>query len=252
MSQGDDVSVGDLGDVIEKDVVISGSLLSIANSALFGRFSRVASVRQAIARVGIQKTRNVLLGLTVTRWCNAVKVPGLWSSSRFNSHSLAVATLCDLIVQKVPSENPEWAFVAGLLHDIGLPLIAVGLPEQFRAITMNAENDSQIVERERELLGFTHFDVGSELLARWNCPLTVQDAARFCERTDFPQEQPLKLGSAVKTASRLADANGIAIFDSNEDAKLTTELLDALQIPAPMEFIASFESEYNGLRACAA
>ena len=56
----------------------------------------------------------------------------------------------------------------------------------------------------------------------------------------------------MKTASRLADANGIAIFDSNEDAKLTTELLDALQIPAPMEFIASFESEYNGLRACAA
>ena len=80
----------------------------------------------------------------------------------------------------------------------------------------------------------------------------VQDAARFCERTEFPHELPLKLGATVKTASRLADANGIAVFDSIEDTSLMIELLDALQIPGPMEFIASFELEYNGLRACAA
>jgi putative nucleotidyltransferase with HDIG domain len=252
LAQGDDVSVGDLGVVIEGDVVISGSLLSIANSALYGRYSRVASVRQAIARLGIHKTRNALLGLTVSRWLNTVRVPGRWSSSRFNSHSLAVATLSDLIVQRVPSANPEWAFVAGLLHDVGLPLIAVGLPEQFQAITMNAGNDLQIVERERELLGFTHFDIGAEMLAGWHCPPIVQEAARFCERAEFPYELPLNLGATVKTASLLADANGIAIFGSSEDASLTTELLAALEIPAPVEFIATFEREYSGLRACAA
>src|SRR5271155_3453894 len=80
IAQGDDVSIGDLGTVIEEDVVITGSLLSIANSALYGRHSSIASVRQAISRLGIHKTRNLLLGLTVNKWCTAVRVPEPWSS----------------------------------------------------------------------------------------------------------------------------------------------------------------------------
>ena len=194
LSQGDDVSLSDLAAVIEEDVVISGSLLSIANSALYGRNSRVASVRLAIARLGVPKTRNVLLGLTVSKCFNTMRIPGPWSSSRFNAHSLAVATLSDLIVQSVPCGNPEWAFMAGLLHDVGLPLIAVGLAEEFRNFTMHGGNDSQIIDRERELLGFTHFDLGAELLGRWNCPPMLQEAVWFCECSNFPNERPLKLG----------------------------------------------------------
>ena len=156
LGQGDDVSISDLGAVIEEDAVITGSLLGIANSVLYSRNSSVASVRLAIARLGVNKTRNVLLGLTVSKCFNSVRIPGPWSLARFNAHSLAVGTLSDLLVQNVKSGNPEWAFMAGLLHDIGLPLLAVGLPEEFRAITANAANDAEIVERERELLGFTH------------------------------------------------------------------------------------------------
>jgi len=250
--KGDNVSISDLGGVIEEDVVIAGSLLSIANSAFYGRHSRVASVRQAIARLGVHKTRNVLLGLTVSKWFSAVPAKGLWSSARFNAHSIAAATLSDLIVQSVPSGDPEWAFMAGLLHDIGLPLIAVGLPEQFRAIAMHTGNDLQMIERERELLGFTHFDLGAEMLARWNCPPMVQEAARFCERTEFQFDQPLNLGTAVKTASLLADATGISLFDSGEDDGFATELLAVLEIPAPVKFMETFRTEYNGLQACAA
>ena len=146
LAQGDDVSVKDLSAVIEEDVVITGSLLSIANSALYCGNSRVASVRPAIVRLGLTKTRNVLLGLTVSRCFASVRAPGPWSSSRFNGHSLAVATLSDLIVQSVPSEHAEWAFMAGLLHDIGLPLIAVGLPEQYRMKSASARR-ARLLER---------------------------------------------------------------------------------------------------------
>ncbi len=252
LSQGDDVSVRDLSAVIEEDVVITGSLLSIANSALYCGNSRVASVRPAIVRLGLRKTRNVLLGLTVSRCFTAVRAPGPWSSIRFNAHSLAVATLSDLIVQSAPSENAEWAFMAGLLHDIGLPLIVVGLPEQFRAITMQAGSEVDIVEREREVLGFTHFDLGAEMLARWNCPPMVQEATRLGDSMEVPSKRPLDLGAVVKTASLLADASGISTFDSSEDNSLVTQLLDALEIPAPLDFIAKFKTEYDSVQPCAA
>jgi len=252
LAQGDDVSVRDLSTVIEEDVVITGNLLSIANSALYCGNSRVASVRPAIVRLGLNKTRNVLLGLTVSRCFSSMRAPGPWSSSRFNAHSLAVATLSDLIVQSVPSEHPEWAFMAGLLHDIGLPLIAVGLPEQYRILAMQAGSEVGIAEREREMLGFTHFDLGAELLTRWNCPLVVQEATRFGDSDQVPFERPLNLGAVVKTASLLADANGISIFDSGEDHDVAIQLLEALGLPAPQDFIAKFQAEYSNVQACAA
>ncbi|MEO8052751.1 MAG: hypothetical protein ABI833_20265 [Acidobacteriota bacterium] len=56
----------------------------------------------------------------------------------------------------------------------------------------------------------------------------------------------------MRTASQLADASGIDVFGSREDPKLTTRLLDALGIPAPLEFMAKFTEEYNSVQACAA
>ena len=141
--------------------------------------------------------------------------------------------------------------MAGLLHDIGLPLLAVGLPEEFRRITANAANDAEVVERERDLLGFTHFDLGAELLARWNCPQVVQEAVWSCESAESVNEQPPKLGAIVKTASLLADANGITTFDSGEDNERTRELLQALAIPAPADFIEKFKREFTALQTAA-
>src|SRR5579864_8430803 len=75
----DDLSVDQLAASVEQDVVIAGTILAIANSALYGGYSVVASVRQAIARLGINKTRNVLLLLSVSRSVGGLKVKTPWS-----------------------------------------------------------------------------------------------------------------------------------------------------------------------------
>lgn len=251
LAQGDDVSIADLGTVIEEDAVITGSVLAVANSVLYSRNKSVASVRLAIARLGVNKTRNVLLGLTVGKCFHSVKIPGPWSLARFNAHSLAAGTLSDLLVQDVESGNAEWAFMAGLLHDIGLPLLAVGVPEEFRKLTACPSSDAELVERERELLGFTHFDLGAELLALWNCPPVVQEAVRSCESAAAANERPPKLGAIVKTASLLADAGGLSTFETRVDSERAIELLDALAVPAPVAFLEKFQREFSALQTAA-
>ncbi len=114
LAKGDDVSIIDLGAVIEEDAVITGSLLAIANSVLYSRNNSVASVRLAIARLGVNKTRNVLLGLTVSKCFNSVRILGPWSLAHFNAHSLAVATLSDLLVQNVKSGEPGMGVYGGI------------------------------------------------------------------------------------------------------------------------------------------
>jgi hypothetical protein len=80
----------------------------------------------------------------------------------------------------------------------------------------------------------------------------VQEATRFSETREVPSERPLSLGAVVKTASLLADASGISIFDSNKDNDVAIPILDALGIAAPLDFIAKFEAEYSNVQACAA
>jgi HD-like signal output (HDOD) protein len=252
LAKRDDVSIGELAISIEQDVVIAGTVLSMANSAFYGRSVKVASVRQAVARLGANKTRNVLLGLSVTRAFKSVLAPTPWSSSRFNSHSLATAILSDLIARKIPALDAEWTFIAGLMHDIGLLLIASALPQEFKTIVANAESDVQLVEQEQALLGFSHFELSAELIARWNFPATVQDAARFCQCMAFEFSPPLQLGAIVKTASLLADSHKFSIFDFSEENSITSELLEALALDEPIKFIAEFESDYRALQLCAA
>ncbi len=249
----EDVSIPRLAASIEQDVVIAGTILSIANSAMYGGRSAVSNVRQAIARVGMTKTRNVLLGLSVTRGFKTVKVQSPnWSLARFNAHSLASATLSDLIVRNVRSANAEWAFMAGLLHDIGLLVIAAGLPEHFTIIMRNSSGDATLIEQEQDVLGFTHFELGAEMASRWNCPAPVQDAARFCQHSAVDLEQPLELGAVVKSATVIADAQSLSNFSSSQNPGITGELLEALEIREPDQFIAAFRSDYNELQSCAA
>ena len=105
-AKGDEIAVAELAGVVEQDVVIAGHLVSIANSALYSRSGTVCSVRHAITRLGIHKTRNALLGLSASRPFQNVRLPRSWSSGRFNSHSLAAAIWGDLL-GACPSKAPE-------------------------------------------------------------------------------------------------------------------------------------------------
>jgi HD-like signal output (HDOD) protein len=250
-ADGDDVSVGDLASVVEQDVAIAGHLISIANSALYCRTGSVCSVRHAIARIGVPKTRNALLGLSVSRPFRQVRLPKSWSSARFNSHSLAVAILSDLLVQTVPTDNAEWAFLTGLMHDVGLLVLATAFPEEALAVS-DAGSDYQLAEWEREILGFTHFEIGADLLERWNCPRLVQDASVFCQSNAFAYRNPLSLGMVVKTASLLADADGISTFGAGQDGSFVPALLEAMSIQKPAAFLDLFHLEYRELQSCVA
>ncbi len=243
----DELTVAQLAANVEQDVVIASTVLAIANSAMYGGYSTVASVRQAIARLGINKTRNVLLGLSVTRSFSGVRLPSGWSLTRFNAHSLASAALSDLIVRNAPSAEPEWAFMAGLLHDVGLFVVAFGLPDQFKAIMAHQGGDLSLTERERSVLGFTHFDVGAEVMSRWNFPAAVQEAALFSQCTGFEFTKPLPLGAVVKSATLIADAQTLSVFPGTPDPSVTDGLLAALEITNPTQFIAEFRSDYREL-----
>jgi HD-like signal output (HDOD) protein len=244
---GDNVSFSVLGDLIEKDTVMAGNVLQLVNSALYARRGTVNSVRHALTLLGIEKVRNAVLGMSLTRMWSRVGTPRRWSMARFNMHAAASGVLSDLLAQRVRVDYAEGAFTSGLLHDLGQLLIALGLPEHYERIT-----GPDRLASEREILGFTHAELSAAALAFWNLPQKIQNAVLYHHQ---PEEDPektagtLTLSAVVAAANEAVNAAGVAIELGAEPGRSDVEAVSALGLSQEetAAVLKDFRAEYNAM-----
>lgn len=225
----EDVSVSELADWVERDSIIAGQLLSTVNSAAYGCRGTVSGVRHAVALLGIPKLRNLTLGLSVSRLFSKLRVPAGWSTARYNLHSAACAIMADQMAMHSKVDFGEGAFAAGLLHDIGRMVIALGLPKELALIQqLEQETGNPVWQCEQEILGFSHGELSGLILKRWNLPRPIQLAA---ETHHFPpahnQQGLVPLGQIVALANETINRMGISIAPN----------------PAPPEDVSTFLEE---------
>lgn len=245
---GEDVSFSKLGDLIEKDTVVAGNLLNLVNSALYGRRGTINSVRHALAILGLNKLRNAVLGMSLTRMWNKTPVPQSWSMAQFNMHSAAVALLSDLLAQRLTVDYPEGAFVAGLLHDLGRLLIATALREQHvRIIELQAETGMGHFDAELKILGFTHSELSADALAVWNLPEPIRVAVlHHHDRLLQGAPGAVQLGRLVECADHYVNSMGVCISPETADcangALIQTLGLSEERLAKTLE---EFKAEYD-------
>jgi len=250
----EDVSFIKLGDLIEKDPVLAGNLLHMVNSALYARRGTINSVRHALSLLGINKLRNVVLGMSITRMWNQVHTPPTWSMARFNMHSSACAILCDLLAQRLTVNYAEGAFVSGLLHDVGRLLIALGLPEEYgRILQVYEAGGKTLLACEKEVIGFTHPELSTEALILWKLPEPIQNAVRHHHSPDTdPTARPneVALSRVLEAANQYVNSMGVSILKKcpdDADASLVESLgLSSEQLQV---LLAEFRSEFDAMSA---
>lgn len=251
----EDVSFAKISDLIEKDTALAGNVLRLVNSALYGLRGTVNSIRHAVSLLGIAKLRNATLSMSVARMWSQVKTPPGWSMARFNLHSVGVAILADLLTQRRDVEYAEGAFAAGLFHDLGLLLVALGLPEEYKQISLlHQQSPKWIIEYEVQVLGMTHLELSAEALAVWNLPEPIQRAVRFCETPDLDptviEPERIALSRVLNVADRYVKGTGTSInlFEGTpEDGQLALESLN-LGERLPM-VLSEFQAEFSAIRS---
>jgi putative nucleotidyltransferase with HDIG domain len=210
-------------------------------------------VRHALALLGMDKVRNTLLGMSISRMWSQVKTPTIWSMARFNRHSAAVAILSDQIASRTRTEYPEGAFVGGLLHDLGRLLIALGLPDEFaHLVKLHEQSGRSWTECEIELLGFTHAELSAEALEKWKFPVEVQTAVRDHHRPPaFAAGAILPLSAVLNAADQYVNSAGESIVAAKLVAAEDPGPIAALGIPeekiAPL--LADFKAEHAAMAA---
>ncbi len=215
----EDVRFSELSTLIEKDTVLSGNVLRLVNSAAFARRGEVNSVPHAVSVLGLNKLRNTLLGLSISRMWSGVKTPREWSHSRFNIHSVGTAILADHLAQVVPVNYPEGAFVAGLFHDFGKLLFAATRPNEFgEVMELHALGGRSLPECEREIIGADHPQLSTIALERWNLPEPIRSAVQYHHdpraNPAYQQEKDgakFHLSELLMAADTTANAVGVSI-----------------------------------------
>lgn len=253
----ENVSYAKLSDLIEKDTVIAGNVLRLVNSGLYGRRGVINSVRNAVAVLGLNKLRNTVLGLSVSRMWSQLKIADGFSPKRLNLHSVATAILADQLAGSLPVHYPEGAFLAGLFHDLGKLLIAVGMSEEYGHIQYRYRvSEAAYRDCEHEVLGLTHEELSAVAVANWNLPEPIQTAVLMHHRpaSDMPilgaSANLMPLSHLLAAANHYVNGMGITVGDQFKECDLESRFtLDSFGLTEEQReaILRDFDAEFKAI-----
>lgn len=160
------VNMQRVADLVGRDESLAAQCLRMANSPLFGRGTATASMRGAVRTLGIARTRDIAVTSSTMRIGSAQRAV---DPLVFWEHSLGCAILSRKLARCVGFDDPENAYLAGLLQDLGCVVNLVLFPEKSKAALEKGQQTSAFLgEPEYEALGFTHCQSGEVLARKWN------------------------------------------------------------------------------------
>jgi putative nucleotidyltransferase with HDIG domain len=171
---------GKVASLVSLDQALTAYILRVANSASLGYGLSCSSVREAVMRLGFQRVRLLLLSAAasgpLTKRLSGYRLGDgvLWS------HSIATASLSHWLARGLSYPDPEEAYAAGLLHDVGkLALDQFVQADYFHILESMAERKLHLWQVEELLFGIDHAGVGGVIADQWQFPVALQDAIRY-------------------------------------------------------------------------
>jgi len=174
-------NAADIGRVISQDPGLATRLLKIANSPMYGSMRQIDSISRAVTILGTKQIRDIIFSTTAAKVFEGIPNDVI-SVADFWHHSLYCALLARALGTLSRKANADTLFTAGLLHDIGHLIMLNRIPqEELAAIMMTVQGEASrdLIDAERELLGFDHTEVGAHLARQWHLPELIVDCIAY-------------------------------------------------------------------------
>jgi two-component system cell cycle response regulator len=165
----EDFSPDSLARIILKDPSLTGRTLRLSNSSFYHRFSCIKSVNQAISVLGVTTVKCLALSSSIFHPEKVARKSGV-DPKAFFSYVLSVASASEKIARSIEFKSPDEAFVAGLLHDIGVLFFLHHYPSEYHQIIDKKVRAANLLEAEIKVFGIDHCEVARHLAKVWNLP----------------------------------------------------------------------------------
>lgn len=193
-----DSTAQDLNKVITNDPALGARILKVVNSAFYGLPGQIASLNRAIVLLGLNAVKNIAIAASLAKLFRGGQICPSFNARDLWTHSIAVATGTRLLAEKAGLGLPDEAFLAGLIHDLGIIVEMQARRQKFVDAIEQANANPNLTFREAETasLGANHEQFGTGLCQLWKFPKSVTYVTGFHHR-------PLELAPNNRTLAML-------------------------------------------------
>ncbi len=195
--------------IIQYDPAIAARVLKLANAPLYGYSGQISSLQQAAGLLGPGVIKSIILTTPILEVWEGPGAPYKQKIDygRLWRHASATGAIAGGLGSLWNGFETDVCFTCGLLHDLGKLALAVMEPRGFfEAFDGACHGGADPLTRERERLGFTHWDLGRELARAWSYPDSLVAALGGTAEAPDPSEEPIH--HLVVLAGYLADEWG--------------------------------------------
>jgi len=229
VAQDPDASAAQLKVVLEQDVSLTARVLRCVNSSLFGLRAKVTNLQTAVAYLGFNQVRNLAVTASVAEIFQGGEPIGTYRREELWKHLVSVGICARMIAMRQRLQIFEDAFLAGLLHDIGIVLLDQHAHARFCEVMSTLEQHTPFVEAERAVYGFDHTEAGERIAASWKFPEAARDAIRFHHRAGDYRGEHGAIVRCVELANGICTLKGITSVGVKQ-AKVSPTTLSALGV----------------------
>lgn len=233
-----DIPALQIAKLIERDQALTSKILQAANSPLYGFSRKISTVELAVVIMGFNAIKEIIISLVVQKFVKRYS-KSLIDINSFWNYSVFCGAASKLLARKLGYKLAGEAFVAGLMHDMGILILIQHFNTDFRKIKIiQQEEKFSLTYSEEIVLGCTHADIGAWLAEKWNLPTQLVDAIKYHHTPYFTaiklQEEEKNnnklnrfleedlLGSNATKSKYALNSNNKNSNNKNENVKTTT------------------------------
>jgi HD-like signal output (HDOD) protein len=174
---------------IAQDQAMAAKMIKVSNSVLYGGLQKVGTLRQALTRLGAKTTKSLILAASTRGYF----LKGRKSMQSYGHHLWQHSVECGIAARRIAvaggGADPDQAYIAGIMHDIGKLVILMLDEEKYKAI-QHAKSVEKSTDQaaERKILGVDHAELGHLLMQKWRMPEPVRACTQF-------HHQPVQAGA---------------------------------------------------------
>jgi HD-like signal output (HDOD) protein len=214
--------------LVANDPALVSRILKVVNSAFYGLPGQIGSIERAIVLLGLNAVKNIAVAASLGQLFRGVQLCEEFTAKDLWTHCLSVGITARELAKQLKIPLADEAFLAGMIHDIGLLVALQTAPEQLRKVCEQARNDPRpFTEIETEIMGVDHQQLGAGLTEAWKFP-------RSCQLVAGHHHQPTALAGdrvlvslvyvADTLTARLPRSFNLTTFHQSIDPAILAEL----------------------------
>jgi putative nucleotidyltransferase with HDIG domain len=207
--------------LLEGDPVLALEVLRLANSASFAPRSRIESISHALTLLGAARLRSLLVTASARQVFVSRNRTIRDMTAAVWAHSVAVAVGARQVAVRAGFPDKEAPYMAGLMHDIGKPIVAIHLLDLERSVSRSVQDQWIDPGEWMSIIQDVHRPVGIAVAKQWNLSPEVCKAIEDCVEFD-PVERNCA-SNAVRFANALAKREGV--YPGNVDIEQVDTVL---------------------------